>query len=97
MAFQTSEDIHVTDTRATATPERDRPAPREGRKPRGPFARIGLFIRQVVAELRKVVWPTRKMLLTYTAVVLVFVSLMIAIVSVLDLFFGWAVFKVFGG
>lgn len=87
----------MTDTRgSTATPERDRPAARSGRGPRGPLARISLFVRQVVAELKKVVWPTRKMLLTYTAVVLVFVSLMIAIVSVLDLFFGWAVFKVFG-
>ena len=40
----------------------------------GLFARVGLFYRQVVSELRKVVWPTRKQLTTYTAVVLVFVS-----------------------
>jgi preprotein translocase subunit SecE len=87
----------MTDTRGTtAIPERDRPVRRGARRPRGPFARIGLFVRQVVAELRKVVWPTRNQLLTYTAVVLVFVSLMIAIVSVLDLVFGWAVLKIFG-
>ena len=58
-------------------------------------SRIALFVRQVVAELRKVVYPTRQ-LLTYTAVVLVFVAIMIAIVSVLDLAFGWAVFRIFG-
>ncbi len=94
-AAETSEDHQVTDTRSTATPER-RPAPSGSGGRRGPFARLTLFVRQVVAELRKVVKPTRNQLLTYTAVVLVFVSLMIAIVSVLDLVFGWAVFKVFG-
>ena len=87
----------MSDSRgSTATPERDRPAGPAGRRPRGPFARIGLFLRQVVAELKKVVWPTRRMLLTYTAVVLVFVCIMIAIVSVLDLVFGQVVFWVFG-
>ena len=59
-------------------------------------ARIALFYRQVVAELRKVVWPTRSQLLTYTAVVLVFVTFIITIVSLLDLGFGWVVLKVFG-
>ena len=28
----------------------------------GIFARVGLFYRQVVNELKKVVWPTRNML-----------------------------------
>ena len=54
------------------------------------------FYRQVVAELRKVVWPTRKQLSTYFVVVLTFVVFVIAIVSVLDLAFGWAMFKIFG-
>jgi preprotein translocase subunit SecE len=54
------------------------------------------FYRQVVAELRKVVWPTQQQLVTYLIVVLVFVLVMIAYVSVLDLGFGKAVFKVFG-
>jgi len=62
----------------------------------GLFARIGLFYRQVVAELRKVVWPTRKQLSTYTAVVLVFVSFIIAVVSLLDLVLTKIVFLVFG-
>ena len=37
------------------------------RAERGPFARIALFIRQVIAELKKVVTPTRRELFSYTA------------------------------
>jgi preprotein translocase subunit SecE len=62
----------------------------------GPFARVGLFYRQIVSELRKVVWPTRNQLTTYTAVVLVFVTFVIAVVSVLDLALTKIVFWVFG-
>jgi preprotein translocase subunit SecE len=62
----------------------------------GPFARLGLYYRQIVSELRKVVWPTRNQLTTYTAVVLVFVSFVIAVVSVLDLILTKIVFWVFG-
>ena len=71
---------------------------------RGPRERSGsdkrtsptVFYRQVVAELRKVVWPTQEQLVTYFIVVMVFVLVMIAYVSVLDLAFGKAVFKIFG-
>jgi preprotein translocase subunit SecE len=62
----------------------------------GLFARIGLFYRQVLSELKKVVWPTRKQLSTYTAVVLVFVLFVIAVVSLLDLVLTKIVFWVFG-
>ncbi len=63
---------------------------------RGPFARIALFLRQVIDELKKVVTPTRKELLSYTVVVLVFVIVMMAIVSGFDFGFGWVVAFVFG-
>lgn len=63
---------------------------------RGPFARLSLFIKQVLAELRKVVTPTRKELLSYTGVVLVFVVIMMAIVSAFDGVFAAAVLFVFG-
>jgi len=43
-----------------------------------------VFIRQVVAELRKVIWPTRRELGTYTAVALVFVIIMTTLVTSLD-------------
>jgi preprotein translocase subunit SecE len=63
---------------------------------RSPFARIALFIRQVIGELKKVVTPTRKELLSYTGVVLVFVVIMMALVTGLDSLFGLAVGYVFG-
>jgi len=63
---------------------------------RGPFARVSLFIKQVLAELRKVVTPTRKELLSYTGVVLIFVVIMMALVSALDWVFALVVTYVFG-
>jgi preprotein translocase subunit SecE len=62
----------------------------------GLFARVGLFYRQILSELKKVVWPTRKQLTTYTAVVLVFVLFVIAVVSLIDLVLTEIVFWVFG-
>lgn len=63
---------------------------------RGPFARIALFLRQVVAELRKVVTPTWRELVTYTAVVLAFVVIMMTIVYALDFVSSAIVVFVFG-
>ncbi len=63
---------------------------------RGPFARLSLFLRQVVGELRKVVTPTRKELLSYTGVVLVFVVIMMLLVSGLDFGFSALVSFLFG-
>ena len=62
----------------------------------GPFARFALFLRQVVAELRKVIWPTRSELVNYTIVVLVFVVIMAAILALYDFVFARLVFLVFG-
>jgi len=55
-----------------------------------------LFIRQVVAELRKVIWPTRNELVTYTAAALVFVVVMSVIVLSVDYGFTKLMFWVFG-
>ena len=63
---------------------------------RGPFGRLGLFLRQVVNELRKVVTPTRRELFGYTIVVLVFVVIMMALVYGLDILFAFVVNFVFG-
>ncbi len=84
----------MTETRPAATPERGRAGSAEVK--RSLPARLSLFYRQVIAELRKVIWPTRKELVTYTAVVIVFVTVMIAFVSVLDLGFSKLVLRVFG-
>jgi preprotein translocase subunit SecE len=74
-------------------PDKDK----DGSKNRlGLVARIQLFFRQVIAELRKVIWPTRKELITYTIVVLVFSSIFATIVVVLDVGFGKLNFWIFG-
>ncbi|MFI6766458.1 preprotein translocase subunit SecE [Streptomyces sp. NPDC050355] len=72
--------------------------PRRGGKrgKKGPFARLALFYRQIVAELRKVVWPTRTQLSTYTSVVIVFVVIIIGLVTVIDLGINRVVGYVFG-
>jgi len=81
----------------TAAPDR-RPRSDEGsaKGPRSWFSRLSLFLRQVIAELRKVVWPTRHQLITYTGVVLVFVLVLMGIVAVLDLLFAKLALNVFG-
>jgi preprotein translocase subunit SecE len=61
------------------------------------FERVALFVRQVVAELKKVVRPTRDELVRYTSVVLVFVLAVMTFVTVLDLGIGKVVFWMFGG
>jgi preprotein translocase subunit SecE len=86
-------DADVTETRGStaATPERGRDEPRLGF-----LARISLFYRQVISELRKVIWPNRRELVTYTSVVLVFVTAIIAIVSILDFALGKGVLAILG-
>ena len=54
-----------------------------------PFLAIGLFIRQVIAELRKVVTPTRRELVLYSITVLLFVVFMILLIFGLDSVFSW--------
>jgi preprotein translocase subunit SecE len=71
-------------------------ARKERAERRSPFARLGLFFRQVINELRKVVTPTRKELFGYTGVVLVFVVIMMALVAGLDWAFSFGVNWAFG-
>ncbi|MFE4518135.1 preprotein translocase subunit SecE [Kitasatospora sp. NPDC056783] len=66
------------------------------RAKKGPFARIGLFYRQIIAELRKVVWPSRGELTNYTAVVVTFVVVVMAFVAGLDYGFSKLSLLVFG-
>jgi preprotein translocase subunit SecE len=87
-----SED-QVTETAASSS--KGRPAKKEAKA--SFFARIALFVRQIIGELKKVVAPTRKELINYTLVVLVFVAIMMVIVSLLDVGFGTAVSWIFGG
>ncbi|MUU72653.1 preprotein translocase subunit SecE [Pseudarthrobacter sp. GA104] len=87
-----SED-QVTETAASSS--KGRPAKKDAKT--NFFARIALFVRQIIGELKKVVAPTRKELINYTLVVLVFVGIMMVIVSLLDIGFGSAVGWLFGG
>lgn len=57
-------------------------------KPRKFFGAAILFVRQVIAELRKVVTPTRKELGKMTLIVVVFLAIMVLFVTALDLAFG---------
>jgi preprotein translocase subunit SecE len=59
-------------------------------------ARVALYNRQVVSELRKVIWPTRNELVTYTIVSITFVTSMVAFVGLLDYLFTKLVFTMFG-
>lgn len=60
------------------------------------FGSLGLFISQILDELRKVVRPTRSELWNYTLVVIVFVSVIMALVSGMDFGFQKLVEFVFG-
>ncbi|MBT1018642.1 preprotein translocase subunit SecE [Canibacter sp. lx-72] len=66
-----------------------------GKKPNF-VMRIVLFIKEVIAELKKVTTPTRKQLWNYFLVVLGFVLIMMAFVWLLDQAFGWLAITIFG-
>jgi preprotein translocase subunit SecE len=78
----------ATQTRGEAEKRSNRTAKRDRMTP-------ALFVRQIVAELRKVIWPTRKELVTYTVVCLTFVVFMATIVTLLDVGFAKLMFAVF--
>ena len=87
-----------------ATETRDEPEAKDEGKGKGkggkksPSRRTSppLFVRQVIAELRKVIWPTRRELITYTTAALAFVLVMVAIVSGFDYGLQKGVYAIFG-
>ena len=82
----------ATQTRGSAP---EKPA-RPGRPAKPERTTPLLYVRQVIAELRKVIWPTRHELVTYTTVALVFIMVMVAIVTSLDYGFTKLIIAVFG-
>lgn len=60
------------------------------------FMRIGMFIKQIVDELRKVVTPTSKELFFWALAVLIFVLFLMAIVTGMDLGLGKLMLWMFG-
>jgi preprotein translocase subunit SecE len=80
----------ATETRGEPAATKDKG--KSARKRKSP----ALFVREVIAELRKVIWPTRRELITYTSVSLVFVLIMVALVSLLDWGLQKGIFALFG-
>lgn len=60
------------------------------------FMRIGMFIKQIVDELRKVVTPTSKELFFWALAVFIFVLFLMAIVTGMDLGLGKLMLWMFG-
>ncbi len=60
------------------------------------FMRIGLFIKQIIDELRKVVTPTGKELFFWALAVFIFVLLLMALVTGMDFGLGKATLWMFG-
>ena len=60
------------------------------------FMRIGLFIKQIIDELRKVVTPTAKELFFWSLGVFIFVVLLMLLVTGMDFGLGKLVLWVFG-
>ena len=62
----------------------------------GLFARIALFVRQVISELKKVVTPSRSEFTRYVLTVLAFVLVMMLIITGMDFLIGLGIDSVFG-
>lgn len=92
----------MSDSTASAgpagTPQHPGGQPLGSKRSGGPgyLPSIGIYYRQIVAELRKVIWPGRQDLITYTTVVIVFVVIMGLIIAAFDLAFSQGVIAVFG-
>lgn len=96
-------DGKATQSKATAagkatTPKKGRPTRQRDRTEKQPsvVAKVALFLREVVNELRKVIWPTRKQMVTYFIVVMVFLIVLVGFVFGLDLGFSKLMFLIFG-
>ncbi len=68
----------------------------DSREGKNVFARIALFVREVVSELKHVVYPSAEETRRYTIIVIVFVLVITVFVTLLDLGFGRLVSLVFG-
>ncbi|KFF31457.1 preprotein translocase subunit SecE [Bifidobacterium bombi] len=60
------------------------------------FMRIGLFIRQIIDEMRKVVTPTGKELASWSFAVFIFVLILMLVVSLMDFGLGKLTLWLFG-
>ena len=87
----------MTDVGQTRTPSKPAKGKEKGGNPISRWIKaLGLFVSQILDELRKVVRPTRSELWNYTIVVIVFVTVMMAFVSGLDFGFSKLIGLVLG-
>ncbi len=63
------------------------------KKSRNPFRKIGKFLKEVKAELKKVVWPTRKQVLNNSLIVVVLVIIIGLFIFGLDNLFQFGLFR----
>ena len=77
--------------------ETRQPTRAKGDKKPNVYARFVLFVRQIIAELKKVVTPTRSELVNYTIVVLVFVAVIMAFITGIDFGLGKLMLWLFAG
>ncbi|WP_186525892.1 preprotein translocase subunit SecE [Leekyejoonella antrihumi] len=87
----------MTDTRTTAGRGAARGPSAKGHGRVGVFAKISLYLRQVIDEMRKVARPTRDQLVDYTLVVIAFLVVVMAYVVGLDQLFQRLVSWAFAG
>jgi preprotein translocase subunit SecE len=87
-------ELGVTKNGATTKVKTAKKRPR--REKANPLVFVWVYLRQVVAEMRKVIWPNRKQMVSYTTVVIFFLAFMVALIGVVDLGLGKLVLSVFG-
>ena len=70
---------------------------RKAKRRPGLFRRIALFVRQIIAEMRKVVTPTRSEWINQSVTVLVFVLVIMVFITGVDFLVGLGTKWAFGG
>lgn len=73
----------VSKDRTKSAPTRKRDDRPVAKKP-NIFQRMVIFVRQIIAEMKKVTYPSREELWTYFLVVIIFVALMMLFTGVVD-------------
>jgi len=61
------------------------------------FARIGKFLRDQKAEVKKIVWPSKKQVINNTLIVIAVVAIFAVITGAFDWLVGLLVKAVYGG
>lgn len=63
------------------------------KKNKNPFSKVGKFLKEVKAELKKVVWPTKKQVINNSLIVLATVLIIGVVIWILDAIFQLGIFQ----